>query len=948
MTHASYIQWKQSHLIPVVFFAMILMGVLCPEAARAVSTDSEPPPVVSEVRIEIEGITDPSDRLLAFAKGMILLREGEPFSDEKFQKTLDLLQSSRLFQAIDVPDPEWGLGDITLKFRLTPFRRIKDIKIHGAFPLLQKEVLNAITIFTGDAYVTGRLKEQEPLIARVFINEGYTDPKVDVTSEVDPEDGHFVVTINIDKGEFLKIKQVEIHGNESFSDTRLNLRIDSWKASLFWGEIPRFIEKKLQEDVKNLTKFYRQAGYADVEVNPSINRISGTNDMVIHFLVSEGPKYKIQFEGNDEFWDYTLKKELTLASGGNPSGLGLKKSIRNIQTRYKNAGYLDARVRMSEADPEAAPKLVRDILFTIDEGPRYIVNSIVIKGNTVFNDERLEKQMLTQLPKAFDDGEFVPETLAEDISAIQSLYLRNGYLNITVAEEVSWKDGKEENQKLTDVTLVVNEGVQTRVTAIHFNGLSCLPDTDARAAMALKEGEPFREYMIESDENTLSELISEKGFPHITIKGKVTIDKDNDGSERASVTYEMNEGPHVKTGEIFYTGNFRTREKILQREVELTSDMPFSLTQTLETQKNIRNIGALNSASFKLIGLKEKTDRVNLLVEMEEKKPYYLEFGAGFDTRREKYAHARLGDHNLFGLNKDGWVSSEWSDIGFRHELGITEPRFLGTRISSTFSMFGEDLHEFNQEFGTRTYGTSLAFNRRFLEKFTATLTNRYEYREQYQVGSNPIDPDDADQYGPRGLVVTTPALAYNATDSFIQPKEGVIAFAALDISKGVRNTLDNFLKHRYEARYYYTPVERLTFALRGQYHYINPYGSNHDIAEDQLLFLGGGTDVRGFSENMLVFDSDGNPVGGRATILGSVEARFYLGLNVEFTTFYDTGTVRDLTDPDVSEEFRSSAGVGLRYITPIGPVGFLYGWKLDRKPEESAGNLHFSIGYTF
>ena len=927
---------------------MAFMGGLGPDSARAVSINTEASPVVSDISIEILGTYGPTDRLRAFAEGLVLLRKGEPFSDDGFQQTLGLLKSSGLFQAIDVPDPDWSKGEIILTFRLTPFRRIKDIKIHGAFPLLQREVLNAMTIFTGDAFVPGKLKEQETLIEKAFIREGYTTPKVKITSEEDPDDGHFIIIVTIDKGDFLRIQHVEIHGNKAFSGTRLKLRIDSWKASLFWGEIPRFIEKKLQDDVKNLTDFYRNEGYADVEVSPSINRLSGTNDMVIHFLITEGKKYKIHFEGNEEFWDYTLKKELALSSGNNQNDLGLKRGVRNIRNRYKQAGYLDARVRMSETDADDETRQMRTILFTIEEGPRYLVDTIAIEGNTVFDDERIEKQMLTRTPRILHAGEFVPDTLAEDVSAIHSLYLRSGYLSIDVQEKVTWRDGEEENQKLTDVTLVVDEGVQTKVTSIVFNGLSGLTDAKARAAIALQQGEPFREYMVESDENTLSELISEKGFPHVTIKGKVTIDKGRDGFDQASVTFEVEKGPHVKTGRIFYTGNFRTRERILQREVELTKDAPFSLTETLETQRNIRNINALNSATFSVLGLKEKTDQVNLLVEVEEKKPYFFEFGAGYDTRREKYVHARLGDQNLFGLNKSGWISSETSDIGYRHELGITEPRFLGTRISSTFSMFAEDIQEFNQEFGTRTFGTSLAFNRRFLERFNATLTNRYEYRDQYHVGSEPIAPEDLDQYEPRSLVVTTPSIAYNTTESFIQPKDGLMTFAALDLSKGIENTLDNFIKHRYELRYYYTPVDRLTFALRGRYHFINPYGSNHNIAEDQLLFLGGVSDVRGFSENMLAFDAEGNPVGGRTAILGSVEARFDLGLNVEFTTFYDTGSLRDLTDPTISEGFRSSAGVGLRYVTPIGPVGFLYGWKLDRKPDESAGNFHFSIGYTF
>ncbi|WP_300668012.1 outer membrane protein assembly factor BamA [Desulfoluna sp.] len=930
----------------VIFIVMMFLGALAPHPVRASSPEFNAAPLVSKISVEIIGPMIPSYRRVAQA--MILLREGEPFSDDDFQKSLNLLKSSRLFQGIDVPDPDWEQPEIALTFRLTPFQRIKDIRIHGAFPLLQKEVLNAMTLFTGDAYVAEDLKKQEALIQQVFKHEGYPDARIRVSAQKDPKEGHYNVSVVIDKGPFDRIRNVEMTGNKAFSSARLKLRIDSWKASLFFGEIPRFIEKKFKADLKNLTKFYRHKGYAEVKITPVVNRVPDSHDVNLQFLIHEGPQYKMTFEGNQEFWDFTLKKELVLKREGNKNDLGLKKSIRNIRKRYRKAGYLDARVRMTESAGNPDEAFSRKIRLTVDEGVRSLVHTLTITGNSVLDRERLKKQILTRPPSTFDAGAFVPEILEDDISAIQSLYLRQGYLNTAITDEVRWNEDKKKGQRLADVSLIIHEGKQTRVDTVTFRGLGTLTDAEARTAIALKEGKPFREYMIESDENTLSELISEKGYPHVTVKGQAVMDETGTGPHRASLTYALEDGPHVSTGALFYTGNFRTRAKILQREVALTPGMPFSLTKALKTQRNIRNISALSSAKFRTIGLKEKAPRVNLLVEVEEKKPYYLEFGAGYDTRRKKYAHTRLGDHNLLGLNKDGWVSAETSEIGYRTELGITEPRFFGTRIASTISMFGEDLHEFNQDFGTRTYGASLAFNRQFLEKFNASLTHRYEFREQYQAGSAPIDPADADQYDPRSIVVVTPALTYNSTDSFVRPRQGGTTRFSVDISRGIENSLDDFFKQRAELRYYLTPLNRLTFALRGRIHHMEPYGSNNAIPEDQLLFLGGTSDIRGFGENKLLTDATDNPVGGHTAILGSLEARFDLGMNFEFTTFYDTGCIRNASEPDLSESFRSSAGVGLRYITPIGPIGFLYGWKLAPKPEESAGNLHFSIGYTF
>ena len=119
-------------------------------------------------------------------------------------------------------------------------------------------------------------------------------------------------------------------------------------------------------------------------------------------------------------------------------------------------------------------------------------------------------------------------------------------------------------------------------------------------------------------------------------------------------------------------------------------------------------------------------------------------------------------------------------------------------------------------------------------------------------------------------------------------------------------------------------------------------------MPDDQLLFLGGITDVRGFDENLLLFDDEGDPLGGRSSLFGSIEARIDLGRNFELPLFFDTGRISSTFDEGISEDFRHSVGFGLRYITPIGPIGFLYGRNLDPKEGESSGRFHFSIGYTF
>jgi outer membrane protein insertion porin family len=335
---------------------------------------------------------------------------------------------------------------------------------------------------------------------------------------------------------------------------------------------------------------------------------------------------------------------------------------------------------------------------------------------------------------------------------------------------------------------------------------------------------------------------------------------------------------------------------------------------------------------------------------MEERKPYFIEFGGGYESQRGLFAQTKAGDHNLFGTSKYGWIGGEISEIGYRGDMGLTEPRLFGTRTAMSLDVFTERVEEFNQDFGTKSYGSSIGFTRKWFQHVATGLTFRFQQRRQYMLDS--WDPATSsfseDEFEERSILVTIPSLTYDSRDSFIRPRKGIYSSLSAEISKGIKNSLDDFLKYRLDVRFFTTPFYRLTFAWIGRAGHITPYGSRGTIPQDQLFYLGGTTDVRGFDENSLRYDEEGNPVGGKTALSASIEARIDLGHNFELAPFYDTGSVRHTFEESGSDSFRSSVGIGLRYITPIGPIGFLYGHKLNRRDGESAGRFHFSIGYTF
>lgn len=931
--------------IRAILLAMILVPCLClADPMDAKGTEIPSGHTIARINVHVTGANGQGPPLEALGRNLIVLKEGTPFEADQLSDSLAALKRSGLFRDIQVPDPDFSQPGLVFDFNLKTFQRIRDVRIHNAFPLMEKKVKSAMKLYAGDSFSPKPLREKEERIKEIYRKTGYLDPGVTITTD-EPVPGEGVlVSVWIDKGDYYRIGSMDITGNESFSGIRLKLRTDSYKASLLVGDSKRFIQDKLDQDIKNLTRFYRDRSYADVVVSSDLDVLEKEKIIRIHITIVEGPRYVISFEGNHEFWDFTLRKDIDLSRRGNSGDMALKRGIRAIRERYRKAGYPDAYVSMKSTTHLKHGKNERRVLFTVDEGPRSRLRTLDFQGNQAITDKSLKKQVLTRPKSLFNDGAYVPEILDDDLSAMKTLYKKNGFPNPELKPEFTWEKDQDKNN-WSRLTVRINEGVKTLVSSIQFSGLSVLSESQAKSLLSLKEGDVFSGNRMEDDQIILSAAISEKGYPLVTVRGKADIQEDQ---HSARVSFDVVEGPYMAMGKLVLLGNFRTKSQIINREMELKEGEPFSLVKFLESQRNIRNINALSGADFKEFGLVEKHDQVDLVVEAEEKKPYYIQAAVGYDTRRHGYVNARLGDRNLFGLNKDAWITGEYSEIGYRAESGVTEPRFLNTRISSTLNVFSEKLEELNKDFGTRTLGSSLSFSRDFLTYFNAALAFRYEFRDQYQRDSDVVSQEEIEFYEGRRMVVTSPSISYNSTDSFIRPRKGIYSSLAMDYYKALGDAPDEFLKYHFQAHYYYSPLSFLTLALRCRYGYIQPSGGTTLIPDDQLFFLGGTADVRGYDENMLRYDLSEDSVGGRELVMGGVEARTDLGRNIELTTFFDTGRIgKTFTEQGISH-FRSSVGAGLRYITPIGPVGFLYGFKIHPEKNEKMGQFHFTIGYSF
>ncbi len=934
---------------PLILACLALLLIHAPASAQGTPGARESGPfahapfvgkVIRAVNIEIRDCPWCSQSMSTLVSDLVSLREDRVFTEEHYRLSMEALQVSRRFEEVAARVEPRDDG-VAVTLLLKPCLVIQDIAIQGEYPLFERDILKAMSVYVGDSLLPGTLAEQERLLRDLYQREGYLAPRVSIR-QTEASPGTAILQVSITPGDYYSLKSLEIRGNDAITEAEILSRMSAWRQSFFIRESGRFLEWELAQDVKDLKALYWQRGYPDCDIEYSLERDESARSVMAVVTISEGPKYRISITGNRHFWTWTLRQDVVIFSEGNRRGMGLRKSIRNIVERYRREGFLSAEVAVLEEKESIGKSRTRSIELAVTEGPRTAVASVILSGNEALSKKRIRDAMQTGRKSLFGANPFNQDVLEEDLAAVKALYQRMGYTKVGITPELTFSDDRTS----VSIALAIEEGPRTVVTSMAVEGLRSIPVPRALEVLGYTKDMPYRETLVPAGQDILSDLVSARGHPYVKVAGEARLSEDLSG---ADVAFRVEEGPAVTMGNTYYRGNFTTRTSVIRRELEIEPGDPFSLKAMLDGQKRIRDMQAFESVQFRTMGIKEGLEKVTLLVDVEEVRPYYLQAGFGYVSDRGLYTNAKAGDRNLFGLNKHAWLGGEVSQIGYRGDLGITQQRIFGAPVLNTYTLSYERREEFNQIFGTRVASSALSFLWRHDPGITTSLGFRFDHRDQFLQDESAIIPaGDEDAYEPRSILVTTPSVSYDTRDSFVRPTEGIYTSYSVDVSKGFQTSLDNFLKHYVNLRLYYSPFSRLTFAWLGRFGYIDPFGEASRIPEDQLLYLGGTMSVRGFDENKLRVDGSNDPVGGRLAVSGSMEARIEVTRSWETALFVDAGTVRRPLAGEGSDEVRSSVGAGMRYLTPIGPVGILYGHKLDRKEGESSGRLHISVGYTF
>lgn len=638
----------------------------------------------------------------------------------------------------------------------------------------------------------------------------------------------------------------------------------------------------------------------------------------------------------------------------------LKFRDRLVET-YQEWGYAKATV---EVTLETTPK-EEIVSFVVRKGDRYAVGRVTVDGTKAVRARTVRDAVETAPPSLFSRGRLVESELSRDSSGILGVYHARGYREAKVAApEVT--PGRR--PFTLDVSFHVTEGARYTVASRSFAGNAKLTEAELSRGLATVPGRPFTDEGLNADVAALGGRYQEKGFPDANVEAVVKVVPGHDPSASgAEVGFSIVEGNQVRFGKTVIRGHRKTRLSVIERELGDLEGKPFSLTKALAMQQSLASLGVFSRVEVDPLPPDPESGERTVLVTVTEGKPWSLVYGGGLDYSSAgdpKFSpRISLGATygNLFGRAIAAGGSLLLSARQNRFRLFAREPSFLNAGIPVTFSIYiGED---FQPGFFIKRGGFYIDTSR----KLSASV--RALFRYQYEIVQPSEDPGlGPDQIGNQTNRISSvgPAISWDRRNDPISPTKGFLVTAELKYAFPTFTATANFIRGSLLAAAYHALFPSSVLAVAVRYGAIQPFGPcdiigpnpdckpNLMVPIPERLFAGGRTTHRSFGENQLgvygqtVDLQDQVGYGGNGFLLFNVEWRQQLVGSLGAAVFFDDGNVWDDWRKVALNQLRPGVGVGIYFMSPVGPVRLDYGMKLDKKPFEPLGVVNFSVGYAF
>lgn len=734
------------------------------------------------------------------------------------------------------------------------------------------------------------------------------------------------------------IAGVEVRGTKVLDPEVVLMRLSTRK-----GDAPD--AATIDQDVKRV---WDLGYFSDVHVNIE-QRADGAH---LVYTVTEKPRVEsVVVEGNKELDDDDIIGAMGTKAGSVLNESLLADDIQKIIDLYRKKGFYLARVD-SRFDPRQGGASTA-VTLTIDEGRKLYIKEVRVEGVSQLKEGEVKDQLLLTergiLSWITGTGVLKEELIERDSSAINAYYLDRGFLDITVAApKIDYQDDG------IVITFPIHEGPQYMLGEVSFSGDLIDTDERLRAEITSDElaagGAPFNLSAMQADTRALTDFYADCGyaFAEITPHPK----KRADGSHIADIEYAIQKKNKMYVRQVMVEGNNKTRDNVILREMRITDGEQFEGSKLRRSTERLNKLGYFEVAEAELVPT-EQDDEVDLKVKIKEKPTGALMAGVGYSTFSNVGVSATIMERNLWGKGYQLSLQAAFSGRRDAYTLSFTNPRFNDTPLA-----VGGDLYHWRDDYIDYTKRTTGGVAR-FSYPLGEYTSLGWGYRlDQYRIYDLNRDASrlirkyaDEDRFTSVGL-----ARIVRDTTKNIQgvPTHGNYDMIGVEYGGGILGGDDDFvtLTAQHDTYYELVPHHVLHAKVKGSAIFKN--GSD-EVPVFERFWMGGMNSVRGYNSRDIVprDPETGDRIGGTRMAFTNLEYIWTLNEDVGLflVPFFDAGFNIDADRSYTwSDEIKKSAGLELRWRSPMGDLRFSYGVPFDddRRGNRSSGRFEFSMGQMF
>lgn len=665
---------------------------------------------------------------------------------------------------------------------------------------------------------------------------------------------------------------------------------------------------------------------------------------------------RIEFNGNDEIPDEDLREGLSSAGLG--EGQSFDRSLletieRELEQQYFMLGYYDVDVQ-STVSP--LPRNRVALRLDVREGEPASVQEIEFVGNEAFDDDALRDEF-EMGPRPWwavfsTRDRYSRARLSGDLETLRAFYRDRGYINFEI---VSTQVAITDDRRRIHVTVNLDEGERYEVGEVDLAGDLIFPEEELQELLEVSAGSTYSQAAVTRTQEALREKLGERGYAFANVNPVPDVDEE-DGT--VDLTFFVDPAERVYVRRIRISGNERTRDDVIRGELRQLEGGTLSTADLQESERRLGRLGFFSDVNVETPRVPGTSDQVDVEVDVTERLSGSLQAGIGFGTDQGVILNLGIQQDNLFGTGDRGEFVANSNRYNTLYRLSYLERNHTLSGIDRRYSLSYRNVDA--EEADLADYG---------LTSITAAYGYRIPVTSNDTIGADlEIDDieldlrDDAtqlqqefvDENGERNQVLRgNLSWTRDTRDRAIFARSGARQQARLEVS--VPGVDLEYYRLTYEQSRYFSFTDSTTLVLDGTLSYGDAYGAGDRLPFFENFFAGGISTVRGFEGNSLgPRDENDDPTGGNVRALGRAELRFPLPgdaarENLRIAPFIDAGQVWDSRTEDVdASELRYSAGVGLIWFSPLGPLTMSVAQPLNDEPNDETQTFQFSLGAFF